>query len=133
MFVPAGNGGNAVWEQPSSCRWDAPEYLTVAYPLRARYLAAFAGSDVNVDKLGLFFQRTLDIPDLSWQDIIDELSALKKSPQIKGNVVRQLYELLDDKHYVVSPDEGKIRQVKGMTSSSLTSNILAEMLSKRIH
>lgn len=112
VFVPASDETDALWTDSSLCRWDAPEYVTGIYPLRARYSAALAGSDISVDRLGFFFQRTLDIPDMSLDDIICEVKAIKESSSIKPDIIsRRLYRLLYEKHSDTSIDKEKTRQV----------------------
>lgn len=63
-------------------------------PLSALYKTAFANNEVDIDRLGIFFQRTLEIPNLSYTDIIEELKAIKEQPAIRLETVRQLYQLL---------------------------------------
>lgn len=109
IFVPAGDGKGAIWTESGLCRWDAPEYVNEIYPLRARYTAALVGSDVSVDRLGFFFQKTLNIPDMSLDDIISELKAIKKSSSVKADLIRRLYQHLYEKHCVVSFDKERIR------------------------
>ena len=112
VFVPAGDETDAIWIDSGLCRWDAPEYVTEVYPLRARYSAVLAGSDISVDRLGFFFQNTLGIPDMSLDDILCEIKAIKESSSVKADISRRLYQLLYEKHSSTSIDREKTRQVR---------------------
>jgi hypothetical protein len=112
VFVPAGDETDALWTDSGLCRWDAPEYVTEIYPLRARYSAVLAGSDISVDRLGFFFKKTPDIPDMSLDDIICEVKAIKESSSVKADISRRLYRLLYEKHSSTSIDKEKTRQVR---------------------
>ncbi len=67
-------------------------------PLSALYKTAFANSEVDIDGLSIFFQRTLGIPNLSYTHIIEELKAIKEQPAIRLKTVHQLYQLLYQSH-----------------------------------
>jgi len=55
------------WTCQGFCFWDAPDYLISTRPLLP-YLSRF-----NTTILTAFFQETLDIPDVSWGNLSDEL------------------------------------------------------------
>lgn len=65
-------------------------------PLEARYTAAFANTEIDIDRLGMFFTKTLQIPNVSYDDVVKELKTIKgteATPSLES--IRNLYQLLD--------------------------------------
>lgn len=95
MLLPSPDGSKADWTGPSDCLWDAPRDMTTKHPLQVRYAAAFADTDVDLERLARFFHKVLDIGDISCDDIIEELRSIKSGSSVAGAVaIRGLYERL---------------------------------------
>lgn len=67
ILVPGHGNTPSTWKFAVECRWEAPDYLTSKTPL----LSKLGGSPSPV--LAEFFHRTLDIPDVGWNDLIQQL------------------------------------------------------------
>ena len=74
------------WTYSACCLWDAPDYLTTKWALLPSL------SHLNTPILTVFFQNTLNIKDVAWSDLIEELDdgiKAKDEPDIK--VVQDIY------------------------------------------
>ncbi|TVY16404.1 hypothetical protein LARI1_G008274 [Lachnellula arida] len=70
ILAPSRLEGLPSWTCQVNCFWDAPDYLITTIPLLP-YLSRF--NTTNTTVLTAFFQETLDIPDVSWGNLTDEL------------------------------------------------------------
>jgi hypothetical protein len=73
---------------PYRCLWDAPEYMTTKHALLP------ALSHLNNQILTSFFQETLEILDVSWDDLLDELFAISVEGQPDVENIRDIYRRL---------------------------------------
>lgn len=110
IFIPSRNGSNATWAAPSECLWDAPEDTISKQPLQALYSTAFATLGVVVNVLSGFFQRTLEVPDMSCTHIIAELKAIKRLSAARLETVRRLYQRLHETPLLLSFNEDSMRE-----------------------
>jgi hypothetical protein len=55
------------------------------------------------------FRGTLNIDDIDWPHVIDELEELKRQPSITGEVVRQLFGILSEKSPAEEDDKQEMR------------------------
>jgi hypothetical protein len=99
----------ATWRAPDECLWDAPSDFITQVPLKEIYKCSCQNLGVELDHVAAFFRKTLDIPDIDWPDVIDELDELKLQPVIKGEVVRQLYRILFASSPIPEDDSQEIR------------------------
>ena len=93
LAVPSWEDGfiECEWVELKNCLWEAPADFTARYPLKALY--SRAGVDVEGDdSMRQFFQRTLRIPDISHEHIVEELEYMDEQPD--ADTVGNLYRLL---------------------------------------
>jgi hypothetical protein len=72
VFVPTPDTGSFAWSKPEACLWDAPPYMQSKVPLEARY-----SSTSNKSIPAGFFQEILQIKNMTWKELIDELKLLR--------------------------------------------------------
>ncbi|RDL30730.1 Uncharacterized protein BP5553_10075 [Venustampulla echinocandica] len=73
------------WTYPGNCFWDAPDYLTT----RCALLPAL--SHFKTPFIAYFFQFTLGVRNVSWDDLTRELRAIKAKTKPDINVVQDIY------------------------------------------
>jgi hypothetical protein len=73
------------WTYPGCCRWDAPDYMTTIWALLPSL------SHLNTSILTIFFQKTLDIDDVSWVDLANELEEIKDESKLDLKIVQDIY------------------------------------------
>lgn len=56
-----------------------------------------------------FFRGTLNIDDIDWPDVIDELEELKRQRITTGEVARQLFGILSEKPPTREGDKQQMR------------------------
>ncbi|RYP79682.1 hypothetical protein DL769_002822 [Monosporascus sp. CRB-8-3] len=90
--------GQTEWVSPSECLWDAPDNMISMKPLKPLYQAAFAGTRFDLDELEGFFHKVLQVQDLTYAHIIDEIMTLKRRHKhaVDLQTLRQLYEKLHE-------------------------------------
>lgn len=99
----------ASWKEPDECLWDAPSDFMTKVPLKEIYVSSFQDRGVELDHIAGFFRGTLDIDDIGWVDVIDELEELKLQPTIRREGVRQLYGILFEKSSILEFDIREMR------------------------
>jgi hypothetical protein len=102
LLLAPPSGRPRSWTYSDYCLWDAPDYLTTKWAL----LPSLA--HLNTPILTVFFQNTLDIKDVAWSDLIEELGEgikAKGKPDIK--VVRDIYLRLQKMSVDLDPGDLK--------------------------
>lgn len=111
VFVPS----SGLWSELDDCLWDAPSDLLSKHALLPEYTAALPNSDFDIGRLAQFFKGTLDIPDMAWGHIIDELKAVKEKSReycdSREDLIRELYRRLSNANDSVPPNGESIRLV----------------------
>jgi hypothetical protein len=90
ILVPTCHGKPSTWVDVSNCLWDAPDYLTTKHAL----LPAF--SSFNSPVFTAFFKDTLMVSDVSWSNLITELTAIKERDRPDIDVVHDIYHRLQE-------------------------------------
>ncbi|RYO85251.1 hypothetical protein DL766_000105 [Monosporascus sp. MC13-8B] len=105
--------GQTEWVSPSECLWDAPDNMVSMKPLKPLYQAALAGTRLDMDELEGFFRKVLQVQDLTYAHIIDEIMALRRKYKhaVDLQYLRQLYEKLHQFVEGYEVDRNQIRQV----------------------
>jgi hypothetical protein len=85
VLAPACRKGLRSWTSSRCCLWDAPDYLTIKWPLLP-YL-----SHLNTPILAAFFQKTLGVKDVSRRHLMRELRAIKAENKPDIKVVQDIY------------------------------------------
>lgn len=106
IFVPQWKSKPASWTKPNECLWDAPSDFMTKVPLKEIYTSSFYDLSTELGHMTGIFRGTLNIYDIDWPDVIDELEELKRQQSIAGEVVRQLFGILSEK----SPTEEDAKQ-----------------------
>jgi len=73
--------------------------MTTKYPLLP------ALSSFNTPILTQFFRVTLEIPNLSWENLIEELGAIKKKSKVDARNVEDIYQRLQKMSVDLSTEE----------------------------
>ena len=95
ILAPSSGERPRSWTHSAYCLWDAPDYLTTKWALLPSL------SHLNTPILTVFFQNTLDIKDVAWSDLIEELDEgikAKDKPDIKAvqDIYLRLQKMLVD-------------------------------------
>jgi len=75
-------------------------------PLKEIYTSSFYDLSTELGHRTGIFRGILDIDNIDWPNVIDELEELKRQQSITGEVVRQLFGILSEK----SPTEENGKQ-----------------------
>ena len=108
IFVPQWNSYPAMWTEPNECLWDAPGNFITSVPLKEIY-TSFYNLSTELGHLIGFFREILNIHDIAWPDVIDELQELKSQQLITGEVTRQLFGILSEKSPTEEDDKQEMR------------------------
>jgi hypothetical protein len=106
IFVPQWNYFRALWTKPSECLWDAPGDFITSVPLKEIYTSSFYNLSTELGHMAGFFRETLNVHDIGWAYVINELEELKRQQIITGEVARQLFGIL----FIESPTEEDHKQ-----------------------
>jgi hypothetical protein len=91
VFVPTPDPGSFAWSKPEACLWDAPSYMQSKVPLMARY-----SSTPNKSFPARFFQEILQIKNVTWKELIEELKFLRTlRDRVYFENVKDIYILLN--------------------------------------
>jgi hypothetical protein len=77
--------------------------------LKEIYTNSFYDLSTELGHMTEFFRGTLNIDDIDWSDVIDELGELKRHQSITGEVVRQLFKILSEKSPTEEDDKEDMR------------------------
>ena len=96
------------------CLWEAPGHIG-RWSLKSLY--AELGVDVEGSDISQFFRRTLQIPDVQFHHIIEDLDYLASNPKPSPEVgtVRNLYRLLQE---MAEADESITENLRYVTHQS---------------
>jgi hypothetical protein len=70
--------------------------MTTKYPLAKLYSKSFAQVNGGLSRLANFFLRTLNVPNCTWEHIVEEIRAFKSGNSINLDRVVELYKGLAD-------------------------------------
>jgi hypothetical protein len=90
VLAPPRGGGPPYWTHPEVCLWDAPDYMTTSRALLP------ALSHLNTSILAIFFVDTLDILDVSWNDLTYELEMIQEEGNPDMDIVQDIYLRLQE-------------------------------------
>ncbi|KAK3367905.1 hypothetical protein B0H63DRAFT_489977 [Podospora didyma] len=106
IYIPDSDSIDAIWAYPSNCVWEAPMELTKKHSLSLIYQRAFPNFDRDRSHFHAFFSSTLEIPDCTWRDLVEELKSLRAHSQRNNatdldkesahNTANKIYECLRD-------------------------------------
>lgn len=100
----------ATWACRSKCLWIAPPYIETKYPLESSYEGYFGRSETDKMTLTQFFRTTLEIPNATWRDFVDEIKYLKTSNCKDFGWMNSLYICLDQiKSSGIGDDAGELK------------------------
>jgi hypothetical protein len=85
ILAPSSQGRLSSWTYSYRCLWDAPDYLTTKSALLPSL------SHLNTTILAIFFVNTLNIADVSWKDLIDELKVMKAKGIPDTKIMQDIY------------------------------------------
>jgi hypothetical protein len=108
IFVPQWNSYPALWTKPTECLWDAPGNFTTSVPLKEIY-TSFYNLSTELGHMTGFFRDTLNIHDIGWPYVLNELEELKHHQIITGEVARQLFGILFEKSPTEEDGKQEIR------------------------
>ena len=109
IFVPQWRSKPASWTNPNECLWDAPSDFMTKVPLKEIYTSFFYDLSTELGHMTGIFRGTLNIDDIDWPDVIDELEELKRQQSITGEVARQLFGILSEKSPTEEDDKQEMR------------------------
>ena len=109
IFVPQWKSRPASWTKPNECLWDAPSDFMTKVPLKEIYTSSFYDLSTELGHMTGIFRGALNIDDIDWPDVVDELEELKRQQSIKGEVVRQLFGILSEKLPTEEDDKQEMR------------------------
>lgn len=80
------------------CRWRSPAKIRKLQPLEEIFKAT--AEDGQLSQLSSLFHHTLEVPDVSWEDLLDELQYLSDSgisdQAAATDIYRHLYTLIGE-------------------------------------
>lgn len=97
--------GGIEWAELDLCLWEAPLYLETKYPLKALYESAGLGA--HLEDMRQFFQGTLRVPDISHNDVIEELKCMREDEN--GQNVSDVYRLIQKMHAADNSISGNLK------------------------
>lgn len=92
VLVPDLSEDKVIWANPKDCLWEAPSGMISKYSLQQMYESM--SSEENMGFLTFLFRDILEIRDVTWGDVVDELKALKEFGYEEFDLPRQLYGYL---------------------------------------
>jgi hypothetical protein len=98
ILVPSFRERPASWTYSARCLWDAPDYLTTKWALLP-FL-----SHLSIPILTVFFKDTLDVHDVSSEDLTLELGAMKAKIKPDIKVVQDIYLRLQEMSADLGPE-----------------------------
>jgi hypothetical protein len=108
IFVPQRDSSPAMWAEPNECLWDAPGNFITSVPLKEIY-TSFYNLSTELGHLIGFFRETLNIHDIEWPYVINEVEELKRQQVITCEVARQLFAILFEKSPTEEDDKQEMR------------------------
>jgi hypothetical protein len=109
IFVPQRNSLPALWTEPNECLWDAPIDFMTKVPLKEICASSSSNLRTELGHMTEFFRWTLNINDIDWPDVIDELEELKCQQIITGEMARQLFGILSENSPTEEHDKQEMR------------------------
>lgn len=95
LFLPSSQTDERGWTNPNQCVWGAPVEMTTKFCLDRLYTEYFEQFDSKTSQLAFFFLDTLEIPICTWENVADEIRALKFSDAVDFDRLSSLYGCFD--------------------------------------
>ena len=95
LFLPSSQTDERGWTNPNQCVWGAPVETTTKFCLDRLYTEYFEQFDSKTSQLAFFFLDTLEIPICTWENVADEIRALKLSDAVDFDRLSSLYGCFD--------------------------------------
>ena len=96
LFIPSSQTDESGWTNPNQCVWGAPIEMTTKFCLDRLYTEHFEQSDINFSQLASFFLKTLEVPICTWENVTDEIRALKVSDDVDFDRLSTLYGCFEE-------------------------------------
>ncbi|GAW20357.1 hypothetical protein ANO14919_098620 [Xylariales sp. No.14919] len=95
ILLPVSGNANQRWKGVDDCRWDCPRNMKSLSGLQSHYTTVY-DHDTLMTVIRPFMREVVGVPDLSADDVVEELLSQKEDPSPDSDLIRELYTRLPD-------------------------------------
>ncbi|KAI1294395.1 hypothetical protein F5Y03DRAFT_372918 [Xylaria venustula] len=95
ILLPISGNAEQRWKDVDDCRWDCPGNMKSLSGLRSHYRAVY-DHDTLTTVIRPFMREVVGVPDLSADDVVQELLSQKEDPSPNSDLIHELYNQLPD-------------------------------------